>query len=135
MGTKLDQQAFAGSLKQTPWFYKQWMLAGNPAYFFDRLVKDYGDFIHCRGLFSFYQINHPSLVKQVLMDTHKTFDKHSIVYDRFRNVFGDGLVVAEGDKWKRQRKLMQPMFGPKTVKRFFGGMLASAMELADRWNV
>lgn len=111
------------------------MLAGNPAYFFDRLVNDYGDFIHYRGLISFYQVNHPSLVKQVLMDTHKTFDKHSIIYDRFRNVFGDGLVVAEGEKWRRQRKLMQPMFGPKTVRRFFDGMLKSTMDMVDQWGV
>lgn len=124
-----------GTLVRTPLFYKQWMLAGNPAYFFDRLVKDYGDFIHYRGLISFYQVNHPSLVKQVLMDTHKTFDKHSIIYDRFRNVFGDGLVVAEGEKWRRQRKLMQPMFGPITVRRFFDGMLKSTMDMADRWKV
>lgn len=50
------------------------MLAGNPAYFFDRLVNDFGDFVHYRGLFSFYLVNHPALVKQVLMETHKSFD-------------------------------------------------------------
>ena len=46
------------------------MLAGNPAYFFERLIQDYGDFVHYRGLLSFYQVNHPSLVKSVLMGTH-----------------------------------------------------------------
>ncbi len=110
------------------------MLAGNPALFFDRLVKDYGEIIHYRGLLSFYQVNHPSLVKQVLMDTHKEFDKRSNIYDRFRNVFGDGLVVAEGDQWKRQRKLMQPMFGHKSVRRFFDGMLTAATDMVDRWQ-
>ena len=114
MGTENENsknvREFDGKLVRPPWFYRQWMLAGNPAYFFERLAKDYGDFVHYRGLFSFYQVNHPALVKQVLMQTHKSFDKRNIIYRRFGYVFGDGLTVSEGDKWKRQRKLMQPMF-------------------------
>ena len=130
-----DAKEFSGSLVRPPRFYRQWMLAGNPAYFFDRLAKDFGDFLHYRGLFSFYQVNHPALVKQVLMETHKSYDKRNIIYKRFGKVFGEGLTVSEGDKWKRHRKLMQPMFGPKTVRKFFDGMLNAANEAADRWKV
>lgn len=125
---------FSGDLVHAPWFYKQWMLRGNPALFFDAIVRDYGDFVHCRGLFEFYLVNHPSLVKQVLQETHESFDKRSVIYDRFRNAFGNGLVVAEGDRWKRQRKLMQPMFGPITVKRYFDMMAECVNAMCDRWG-
>ena len=87
---------FSGSLAKPRRFYRQWMLAGNPAHFFERLVKDFGDFVHYRGLISFYQVNHPALVKRVLMETHHNFDKQTTIYKRFGNVFGDGLVMAEG---------------------------------------
>ena len=130
-----DAKEFSGSLVRPRWFYRQWMLAGNPAYFFERLAKDFGDFVHYRGLFSFYQVNHPALVKQVLMETHKSFDKRNIIYKRFANAFGDGLTVSEGNKWKRHRKMMQPMFGPITVRKFFDSMLVATNEAADRWNV
>ena len=126
---------FTGTLVRPPWFYRQWMLAGNPAYFFRRLVDDYGDFIHYRGLFKFYLVNHPSLVKQVLMDTHKSFDKKTIIYQRLVRVFGNGLVVSEGNDWKRQRKMMQPMFGPITVRNFFDGMHGAVGDMLDRWKV
>lgn len=109
------------------------MIAGNRALFFDRLVQDWGDFIEYRGLFNFYLINHPALVKQVLQETHQAFDKRSIIYDRFRNAFGDGLVVSEGEKWKRQRGLMQQMFGPITVKRYFHLMVDAAHGMAEQW--
>ncbi len=89
---QLGSPIFDGKLARPRWFYKQWMLAGNPAYYFDRLVNDYGDFIHYRGLFHFYLINHPSLVKQLLQETHQSFDKSSVIYNRFRNAFGMGLV-------------------------------------------
>lgn len=129
-----NPRAFKGTLARPPRFYKQWMIAGNPAYFFDRLIADFGDFVHYRGLFNFYLVNHPALVKQVLLETHETFDKNSVIYDRFRNAFGDGLVVSEGQRWRRQRKLMQPMFGPLTVKRYFDSMLAAASAMVDRWG-
>jgi len=125
---------FDGELARPRMFYRQWMLAGNPAYFFDRLVQDFGDFVHYRGLFNFYLVNHPSLAKQVLQDTNKTFDKNTIIYKRFRNAFGDGLVVAEGERWKRQRKLLQPMFGQLAVERYFDIMVDAANALADGWD-
>ncbi|MEM7314704.1 MAG: cytochrome P450 [Planctomycetota bacterium] len=128
-----DFEEFTGSIVRPPWFYRQWMLAGNPAYFFKRLADEFGDFVHYRGLFSFYQVNHPALVKQVLMGTHKSFDKRNIIYRRFAHAFGDGLTVSEGDKWKRHRKIMQPMFGPLTVKKFFAGMRRATVEMTDRW--
>ncbi len=110
------------------------MIAGNRAHFFDRLVRDYGDFIEYRGLFNFYLINHPALVKQVLQETHRSYDKRSIIYQRFGNAFGDGLVVSEGDKWRRQRGRMQQLFGPVTVQRYFSLMMDAANGMAERWS-
>ena len=130
-----NPRVFNGSIVKPRRFYKQWMLAGNPAYFFETLSREFGDFVHYRGLFSFYLVNHPALVKQVLMETHKNFDKQSVIYDRFRRAFGDGLVVAEGDRWKRQRKLMQPMFGPITVRNFFQSMVDAAEEMVSEWEI
>lgn len=126
--------SFHGSLARPPFLYRQWLLAGNPAQFFDRLVRDFGDFVHYRGLFSFYLVNHPALVKQVLQETNKSFDKNSVIYDRFRNAFGNGLVVAEGERWRRQRRLMQPLFGPGAVRQYFDLMVDSASQMTERWE-
>lgn len=129
-----DPTKFTGQLVYSPWFDKQWMLAGNPALFFDQIVQTHGDFVFYRGLIRFYLINHPALVKQVLQQTHKSFDKNSVIYNRFRNAFGDGLVVAEGERWKRQRKRMQPFFGHRAIQRFFDIMLGSAETMINRWE-
>lgn len=126
--------SFHGTLARPPLLYRQWMLAGNPALFFDRLVRDFGDFVHYRGLFSFYLVNHPALVKVVLQETNTAFDKRSIIYDRFRNAFGDGLVTAEGERWRRQRRLMQPLFGPGAIKQYFDLMVDSAGQVSARWE-
>ena len=127
--------SFSGELVRTPWFYKQWLLAGNRATFFDTIARDFGDFVHYRGLFQFYLVNHPSLVKAVLHETHSSFDKQSVIYNRFQKIFGAGLVVAEGETWQCQRKLMQPMFGPGAVKNYLDGMKQAVHELFERWDV
>lgn len=108
------------------------MLSGSRERFFDRLIEEYGDFVHYRGLISFYLVNHPSLVKQVLQGTHNDFDKNSPLYDRFRRAFGGGLVVAEGDSWKRRRRVVQQLMGSRQVASYFDLMVESAETAATR---
>lgn len=110
------------------------MLLGNPALYFDDLARTFGDFVHVRGLQSFYFVNHPALVKPVLTGTHRTWDKRTPIYRRFGNAFGDGLVVSEGERWKRQRKMMQPTFKPAAVQSFFDLMTEEARRMVQRWD-
>jgi len=110
------------------------MLAGNPALFFQELFESCGDFVHYRGLVDLYAINHPALVRQVLNETHRKFDKQTPFYDRFRNALGNGLVNAEGAHWRRQRKLLQPAFSAGSVPRYFGIMTRCTERLFRRWD-
>lgn len=134
MNQHAAQATFAGSLARPPYLYRQWMLAGNPALFFDQLVRDFGDYVHYRGLFNFYLVNHPALVRQVLQETNRSFDKRSVIYDRFRQSFGDGLVVAEGDRWRRQRRRMQPLFGHDAIRDYLPRMVEAIEAMGRRWE-
>ncbi len=123
---------FNAQLVTAPKFQHQLkLLAGNPASFIAHLIRDHGDFIRYCGLIDFYLVNHPTLVRQVMKATHCDFDKNSRIYNHFRNVFGNGLVTAEGEEWKRKRKLMQPMFSPSAIRSYFSLMLDSATSAAD----
>jgi len=122
------------TLRVAPPFYKQWMLAGNPAYFFDRLARDMGDFVYCRGALPFYFVNHPDLVRTVLKDTNSRFDKNSPLYAQFRKGFGTGLKISEGELWKRQRRLMQPYFSPSAVRGSFDIMTECVDRTLQRWH-
>ncbi|WP_442484835.1 cytochrome P450 [Aeoliella sp. SH292] len=123
---------FTGKLVRAPWCYRLWLLAGSRERLFSRLVEEFGDFVHYRGVIEFYQVNHPALVKQVLQSTHDVFDKRSPLYDRFSRAFGAGLVVAEGDAWKRRRMIVQQLMGPKRIRSYFDTMVECADRTAQR---
>ena len=129
-----NSAVFEGTLRKSRWSYKLWMLMNSRELFFEELIRKYGDFVDYRGLINFHLVNHPALVKQVLQQTHDSFDKNSPLYDRFRQAFGKGLVVAEGKPWKKQRGVIQQLMGPRHVQTYFGLMIDSVEEIASVWQ-
>ncbi|MEC9326395.1 MAG: cytochrome P450 [Verrucomicrobiota bacterium] len=121
-------------LCKAPLFYRQWEIISDPSRFINVLIREFGDFIHYRGLINFYLINNATLIKKVLNETHRNFDKNTVIYNRFRNAFGNGLVTAEGAHWRRQRKLIQPSFKPISIEKFSRIMLDSSNKTIERWE-
>src|SRR5688572_9233772 len=62
-------------------------------------------------------INHPDDVKRVLVSNHKNYTKGSGM-DRVKILLGHGIMTSEGDFWKRQRYMMQPMFHRRVITEF-----------------
>jgi cytochrome P450 len=85
------------------------------------------------GPASAYLISHPDYVHHVLIDNPKNYIKGSIM-DGIRYALGNGLFTAEGDHWKRQRKLMQPAFYPKQIEKIASIVNEEVQEAAQRWE-
>ncbi|MEV4220813.1 cytochrome P450 [Nonomuraea sp. NPDC049725] len=93
---------------------------------FKRLVTDrlgllstaaerYGDAVRMTiGPKSIYLFNHPDHAKHVLADNSGNYHK-GIGLSEARRVIGDGLLTSEGERWKRQRRTIQPMFQNKRL--------------------
>ncbi len=58
--------------------------------------------------------HNPDLVKQILVDEHRIFGK-SPAFQVIAEMLGKGLLTAEGDFWKKQRRLIQPAFHKKRL--------------------
>ena len=56
-----------------------------------------------------YVINHPDDVKRVLVTNHANYRK-GFGLDRVRILLGNGIVTSDGDLWRTQRYMMQPLF-------------------------
>ncbi|HSP79607.1 MAG TPA: cytochrome P450 [Myxococcaceae bacterium] len=82
----------------------------DPLGLFLRGRERYGDVVRYRmGSFTVYQLNHPDDVKRVLVDNVQNYRK-TYLMQRLRPLLGNGLLLSEGDFWRRQRRLAQPAF-------------------------
>src|SRR5262250_3612834 len=64
-----------------------------------------------------YVVHHPDDVKRVLVSNHRNYTK-GVGLDRVKILLGNGIMTSEGDFWKRQRYMMQPMFHRKVITEF-----------------
>lgn len=56
-------------------------------------------------------VSEPDHLQEVLVDNAKDFEKAGM-WESTRPLLGNGLVTSDGDFWRRQRRLMQPLFSP-----------------------
>ena len=88
-----------------------------------RMIEDgarFGDIyrVHAPGRNSdTWVVADPATIKGVLVSNHRHFTI-GVGLDRVRILVGNGIIVSEGDAWKRQHRMMQPMFQRSRVERF-----------------
>ena len=80
-----------------------------------------------------YVANQPDLVQRVLVDDIAHFPKSQVVADMFGTLVGDGLIVSNGETWKRQRRIMAPVFAQTRNKLVFDLMMAAVDAMMERF--
>jgi cytochrome P450 len=100
----------------------------DPLAFFSSLARTYGDIshVHMAGEHLFL-LNHPQLVKDVLVTNQRSFHKGRGL-ERAKRLLGEGLLTSEGAMHRRQRQLMQPAFHRERIARH--ASVTSAMPIA-----
>jgi enediyne biosynthesis protein E7 len=100
---------------------------------FARHGDTYRVFVPARRSYT-YVIHHPDDVKRVLVANHKNYTK-GMGLDRVRILLGQGLMTSEGELWKRQRYMMQPMFHRRVVTEFAAVIAAANERFLERWDL
>jgi cytochrome P450 len=76
-------------------------------------------------------VSDPAGVKHVL-GAHAARYKRPFQMSRIlRPIVGDGLLLTEGETWRRQRKALAPAFTPKAVETLLPHFTAAGQALAD----
>ncbi|MDR7377503.1 cytochrome P450 [Rhodoferax ferrireducens] len=92
----------------------------------------YGDAVYTRiGHERTYEFFHPELVREVLLDPSRSFIRWERGTQVFAEVHGQSVLVTEGDTWQRQRRMLQPGFGPKRMAGYAQHMAAAAAQALD----
>jgi cytochrome P450 len=73
------------------------------------------------------------MLEHVLVRRARSYPKGR-AYDLFRRMVGNGLVTAEGEAWRKQRRLLQPSFHEGEVRAFMPAILAELDSAAGRFE-
>jgi cytochrome P450 len=99
--------------------------------FFARLNRECGDIGRARVLGTpLIFANSPALLHDVLVEKAKSFIKSPGLRGPLRPFAGQGLFTSEGELWRRQRKLMSPLFTHAMISGYAPTMAACAREAA-----
>ena len=60
-------------------------------------------------------LNDPDAIRHVLVDNHANYGRNAATRRILQPVLGDGLFLAEGDAWKRQRRTIAPSMAPRAL--------------------
>jgi cytochrome P450 len=92
-------------------------------------------FLRSRILFvSFITLNDPDHIRHVLLDNADNYSKGPLAKRLLGRGLGDGLVLSEGDLWRRQRRIMAPAFQPARIAELSRIMVDEAETLAEQWT-
>lgn len=83
--------------------------------------------------FPAYLVNHPDLVRDVLVTEGHHFMKGPTM-QAAKLVLGESLLTSEGEYHKRQRLMIQPIFHHERIAGYGGPMVAHALRTAGRWR-
>ena len=79
-----------------------------------------------------YMPNQPDLVRRVLVEQPDDFPKSEVVRRTIGDLLGQSVFVTNGEKWKRQRRIIDPSFEGGKLRQTFEPMLGAAEEMAGR---
>ena len=104
-----------------------------------RAMLEFGDVVRFAGAPGKYHreavfLYHPDMVQYVLATGADNFYKGDEAYTELREVLGNGLLTAEGDVWKRQKRQVQPLFTHKTVADYVPMIADEGAQVVDRWR-
>lgn len=76
----------------------------------------------------------PELIQEALVENAKHISKSLALKVMFYPMAGKGLFTSDGDAWKRQRKLMAPLFQPAAIRSYAATMTDVITRCLDRWK-
>jgi cytochrome P450 len=96
--------------------------------------RAFGDVVHFRGPLSVYLVAHPDDINDILYEHAGKYRHPKYEIDKLKPTFGEGLVLSQGEVWRRQRELTQPALHRDRIARFSTMITDSTEEMLDRWK-
>lgn len=99
-----------------------------------RSLRAHGDIVVIRlGSTPIYVVNHPELIRQVLVADARKFDK-GVQFEKARPFVGNGIATSSEPVHLRQRRLIQPAFHHTQIARYVERMCVVSQATIAGWQ-
>ena len=78
-------------------------------------------------------INDPSEIHQILVRNYNRYTKGP-GFERIEMLLGSGLIVSNGDTWRRARTMIQPSFSRQNIHKLIMQMIKCTKSRAIKWK-
>lgn len=110
-------------------------LVRDPLALMQRIAREYGDIVRLPVLLqSRILLNNPDWIEQALVIQHAKFHKSDFTKRAVERMLGQGLLISEGDFWRRQRRLAQPAFHRARINGYATTMVQIAEVHSQEWH-
>lgn len=96
--------------------------------------RECGDVVRFRGLRTMTLVARPDDVKHVLDDRQENYPRSKVVRDYLRPIMGNGIFVSDGELWRRQRRLLEPLFDARRMAEYGPVITQQTEKMLDRWE-
>ncbi len=138
MSTKISEEK---PLKEMPvlpptswWLILKNLLSmlSNPLNFLSEWFEEYGDIYDMNSrFFTIYVISNPDYIQEIMVSNKTDYGK-SDHYKVLKHSLGNGLLISEGEFWKKQRRIAQPAFHQQSMKNFLETMINSTQNTINK---
>ena len=78
-------------------------------------------------------VNDPAEIRRILVRQHARYRKGP-GFERVKMLLGNGLIVSDGDVWRRSRTMIQPAFSRANMHRLIEVIVTCCKERERRWS-
>ena len=109
----------------------------NPLPFHSKNFKSKGDVfkLNIGTKADIYFCRDTALAQYVLQKNQKNYTKSRIQTIDLKKYIGEGLLTSEGEKWKKQRKMIQPAFHKKKLQNLINRMQSAIVSEFERIEI
>jgi len=131
----MRQQSRPPGPRGEPVFGNSRQYARDPFGFLSACESAYGDVVAADlGPMETYIATNPADIERILVGDHAKYRKPAFQDDALGRLLGDGLLLSEGDRWRKQRDLANPAFDMSRIADIAETMARHATEAVDTWS-
>ena len=87
---------------------------------------------YLRGPLNIHYVCDPEIITELLIGKGRKFHKAQFTKDIIGSAVGNGLILAEGEKWKQQRRRYSPLFAARNLPMLAIHFARTGEELAKK---